>query len=90
MVCCRYDPERFYKRELSSTEKYAFSPFGGGTRICLGIHLAYMELRHGLVEFIREGRDLELSDLTTPESMEMENYFLISPRGKACYVQMAK
>lgn len=68
-------------------QKYAFAPFGGGTRVCLGIHLANMELRHGLAEFFRECRHLELAELTTPKSMEMENYFLISPKSKSCWVQ---
>lgn len=38
-----------------------------------------MELRHGITEFVSECRHLELSKLTTPESMEMENFFLIAP-----------
>lgn len=86
-VRCRFDPDRFYQKDLAGPQKYAFGPFGGGTRICLGIHLAYMELRHGLAEFFRDCRDLELSELTTPESMEMENYFLISPKSKCCMVK---
>jgi hypothetical protein len=49
-----------------------------------------MELRHGLAEFFRESRDIFLSDSTTAESMEMENYFLISPRSKRCFVKGGK
>lgn len=75
----RFDPERFYQCGLTLDQKHAFTPFGGGTRVCLGIHLAYMELRHGVTEFVRECRELELSELTTPESMKMENFFLIAP-----------
>jgi cytochrome P450 len=83
----RFDPDRYYQRDLAGPQKYAFAPFGGGTRICLGIHLAFMELRHGLAEFFRECHGFELSELTTPESMEMENYFLISPKSKHCMVK---
>lgn len=75
----RFDPDRFYQTELTPDQKSAFTPFGGGTRVCLGIHLAFMELRHGIAEFVRECRHLELSKLTTPQSMEMENFFLIAP-----------
>ncbi|KIW93880.1 uncharacterized protein Z519_05195 [Cladophialophora bantiana CBS 173.52] len=82
-----YDPDRFYLKPLEGAQKYAFGPFGGGTRICLGIHLAQMELRHGLAEFFRECRHLELSEATTPASMRMENYFLISPISKRCMVK---
>lgn len=46
-----------------------------------------MELRHGITEFFRECRDFELAEQTTPESMEMENYFLISPKSKRCLVK---
>ncbi|KAJ9608505.1 hypothetical protein H2200_007493 [Cladophialophora chaetospira] len=83
----KFDPDRFYQRELTPDQKYAFTPFGGGTRVCLGIHLANMELRHGITEFVRECRHLELSKLTTPESMEMENYFLIAPKGHRLMVE---
>ena len=46
-----------------------------------------MELRHGLAEFFRECKEVELSELTTTKSMEMENYFLISPKSKRCLVK---
>ncbi len=83
----RFDPDRFFQRDLTPEQKYAFTPFGGGTRVCLGIHLAYMELRHGITEFVRQCRHLELSRLTTAESMEMENFFLIAPKGRCLMVE---
>ena len=46
-----------------------------------------MELRHGIAEFVRRCRHLELSSLTTPESMEMENYFLITPKDHRLLVE---
>ena len=58
--------------------------------MCLGIPLAEMEFRYGLTEFFRECRDIELSELTTPESMKMENYFLVSPKSKRCFVEKGK
>lgn len=83
----RFDPDRFYQREFTPEQKAVFTPFGGGTRVCLGIHLANMELRHGITEFVRECRHLELSKLTTPESMEMESFFLIAPIGHKLMVE---
>ncbi|KAL5340232.1 cytochrome P450 [Aspergillus crustosus] len=64
----------------------AFAPFGAGARTCLGIHLAYMELRLAVAEFFRVCRGVRLAASVTRESMEMENYFLIAPRGHACEV----
>ncbi|KAK3647091.1 hypothetical protein LTR56_008259 [Elasticomyces elasticus] len=86
----KFNPSRFYQKEMTGLQKSAFGPFGGGTRVCLGIHLAEMELRHGLTEFIRKCGHIALSDLTTSESMEMENFFLISPKSKRCFVRAGK
>ncbi|KPI35283.1 putative sterigmatocystin biosynthesis monooxygenase STCB [Cyphellophora attinorum] len=82
----KFDPGRFVKHGLQGQQKVAFHPFGAGTRICLGLHLAYMELRYGLAEFFRECPGIELAASTTPESMAMVNYFLVSPKSKQCMV----
>lgn len=38
-----FDPRRFLPKNLSSRPKYAFMPFGGGRRICVGAGLAQLE-----------------------------------------------
>jgi cytochrome P450 len=38
----RFDPERFYRRRISP---YAFLPFGGGARRCLGMAFALHEMK---------------------------------------------
>ncbi|GKZ66542.1 hypothetical protein AnigIFM50267_000406 [Aspergillus niger] len=68
----------------SDVAKQALSPFGYGTRICLGVHLAWMELRLAATEFFRECRGVRLASDTTRESMKPENYFLIAPSGHRC------
>jgi cytochrome P450 len=39
----RFDPERWTPDETEKRPKFAYYPFGGGTRICLGEHFAWME-----------------------------------------------
>ncbi|KAJ5015941.1 Cytochrome P450 monooxygenase cypX [Colletotrichum sp. SAR 10_99] len=88
------DPESFdYSRWMpdgestnSETAKAAFTPFGAGSRVCIGRHLAEMELRYGITMFFRKFQGARLSPATTPESMEMDNLVLIEPRGKTCKV----
>lgn len=39
----RFDPERFAGDAEAALPRFAFMPFGGGPRVCLGPHLALME-----------------------------------------------
>lgn len=39
----QFDPERWLEGAVSSRPKFAFYPFGAGTRVCIGEHFAMME-----------------------------------------------
>jgi cytochrome P450 len=39
----RFDPERFTLEAEQRLPRYAYIPFGGGPRICIGNHFALME-----------------------------------------------
>jgi len=89
-----FDPSRWLQlnsadltpqQELAKTANH---PFGAGSRTCLGIHLARMELRLGAAEFFRQCEDAKLAPSTTADSMEMENFFLIAPQSHRCDVLM--
>ncbi len=39
----RFDPERWLRPETRSLPRFAYFPFGGGPRICIGNHFAMLE-----------------------------------------------
>jgi cytochrome P450 len=85
----RFDGHRFMdKSNLTAAQKTALSPFGAGSRICIGLHLAWMELRLGAAMFFRECRGAKLGPQMTDKMMEMENQFLIAPKGHQCIVKL--
>jgi cytochrome P450 len=44
----RFDPERFSPAQVDQRPKYAYYPFGAGARVCIGQHMALMELHLAL------------------------------------------
>jgi cytochrome P450 len=38
-----FDPERFRDQRWGQSEQYAYLPFGGGHRLCIGMNFAYLE-----------------------------------------------
>lgn len=47
-----FRPEHFDHEEVANRHKFAFFPFGGGPRNCIGYHLAMMELKVALVHIV--------------------------------------
>lgn len=72
---------------MSSDAKAVVSPFGSGSRICIGIHVAYMEIRLAAAGFFKECRGAYLSEETRPESMSFMNYFATFPKSGQCIVK---
>ena len=74
---------------LTPTQKKVYVPFGGGTRMCLGINLAYLELRLGLALFFRECKGAALSKKMTLGDMTPDHFFVSSPIGRKCLITLA-
>lgn len=74
------------KATMSNEQKTGLHPFGAGSRICIGLHLAWMELRLGAAMFFRHCKDARLAACMSDEMMEFDNRFLIAPKGHCCFV----
>ncbi|KAK1640660.1 cytochrome P450 [Colletotrichum phormii] len=58
----RFDETRFRDQsKLTPNQKRLFSPWGAGSRICLGVELARMELRLAVAVLFRECRGLRMA-----------------------------
>lgn len=51
-----FNPDRFSPENEAKIEKYAYLPFGGGARICIGNQFAMMEARLALITILQQWR----------------------------------
>ncbi|XP_059172338.1 cytochrome P450 3A24-like [Physella acuta] len=61
----RFDPDRFSPENSKHRDPMTFLPFGYGPRLCIGMRLAYLELKIGLVHVLRKVK-VELNEKTVP------------------------
>jgi len=83
----RFDPDRWLPERAKSIHKYAYFPFGGGPRICIGNHFAMMEAVLVLATLIRDyrfellpGQTLELQPAVTLRAAKDLQMRLVSRR----------
>jgi len=71
-----FDPERFNATNIKTIPKFAYFPFGGGARLCIGNNFAMMEMQL-VVAFMCNKFDFKL-----PEGFEVETQPFITLRPK--------
>jgi cytochrome P450 len=73
----RFDPARWMPDRQTARPKFAYFPFGGGTRICVGEHFAWMEGTLLLATIAQRWRlRYDASDAPIPEPL-----VTLRPRG---------
>ncbi|KAK1963477.1 cytochrome P450 [Colletotrichum sublineola] len=86
-----FDEQRWFDPATSTFQQNSNScAFGAGTRVCIGVHLARMELRMAAAALFHQCPGLKLSSSMTDSMMEMENYFTIAPIGHRCEVTLVQ
>lgn len=66
----QFDPSRFEKDKIKSRPSYAYMPFGGGPRLCIGNNFAMMEMQLILIRMIQR-YEIKLLDQPAIEMMPL-------------------
>ncbi|GKU06958.1 cytochrome p450 protein [Fusarium langsethiae] len=81
------DPDTFHATRFfnpSPEQNRAHVPFSIGSRRCIGMQLARMEILVTLATFFRHCKDMKLHNSMTDEMMAQVGEFLIIPKGGRC------
>lgn len=73
----RFDPDRFLPEREAKLPRFAYMPFGGGRRICIGNQFALMEgqiILHTIGQHVR-------MDLLSKAPIGLEPYITLRPKG---------
>ncbi|KAL7932156.1 cytochrome P450 CYP684A2 [Trichoderma chlorosporum] len=83
----KFDPARWQAPTKSMEE--SFVPFSRGPRICMGLHLAQLELRFATARFFLEfpGAKLSAKEGFTRKDMHQKMFFVSNPTGKRCLIE---
>ena len=83
----QFDPDRWSDATPDMNE--AYMPFSRGSRMCIGINLATMELKM-IIASIIYGWDLRVGERTTDDTMSITDHFVMMPKGGFCELYLRK
>jgi cytochrome P450 len=72
----KFDPERFKEEHKKQHIPYAYIPFGGGPRLCIGNNFALMEMQFILSMLVRRYQ----FELVSPEPIELNPLVTLRPK----------
>ncbi|KAH0421552.1 cytochrome p450 [Colletotrichum camelliae] len=85
----RFNADRFLDcAEVKLQQRQAMIALGGGARVCIGQHLAMMELRLSAAIFFQECQGARLSNEMPTDSMDVVDFVLLSPKQKRCDITL--
>jgi cytochrome P450 len=73
----RFEPERFSPEQMSRRPRFAYFPFGGGPRVCIGNNFALMEAQLVMATITQAYR----LRLAPGAEVEPEVHIMLQPRG---------
>ncbi len=69
-----FEPERFREKRWGQDEQYAYLPFGGGPRVCIGMNFAYLEAMVTLAVLLPKYRLTLMSGRERKSLLEATNW----------------
>jgi cytochrome P450 len=86
----KFDPTRWLTTDSGTPEmKEAYMPFSRGSRMCIGINLAMMELKM-ILATVLYGWELSVGERTTDDTMSITDHFVMMPKGGFCELYLKK
>ncbi|RYP45735.1 hypothetical protein DL768_007976 [Monosporascus sp. mg162] len=81
----RFNPERWMNSDARKKMDKAFAPFSRGTRICLGMHLAWAEM-YMIVAALAQHFDFQFEGATAEDFECTSDQFAVGTKGKGALI----